>query len=237
MSFRSLLVGSCKQSTVRNREVFTNLSPEASRDLVSLESPLNYPAHATLFAENEETRGVFVVIDGEVKLSINSPEGKRLSLHLARKGEVLGLSSALSGCPYEMTAETLYPSRIAPIGRQDLLRFMVRHPEVHETLMVELSRQYGLACEQLRTLGLSTSAPERLARLLLAWSEYGDQSAIGVCMRFSMTHEEVGEFIGASRETVTRTLAAFKSQKLVQCNGSTLTIPNKAALAEYAGCY
>ncbi|MDE3201012.1 MAG: Crp/Fnr family transcriptional regulator [Acidobacteriota bacterium] len=217
--------------------MFANLSPEAARDLVSLEAPLFYPSHATVFAENEEARGVFVVVQGEVKLSINSPDGKRLSLHLARKGEVLGLSSALSGCPYEMTAETLYPSRIAPISRADLLRFMVRHPELHKSLMVELSRQYGLACEQLRTLGLATSAPERLARLLLSWSEHGEHSTLGVCLRFSMTHEEVGEFIGASRETVTRTLASFKSQKLVMCNGSTLTIPNKAALAAYAGCY
>ncbi len=237
MQFSGSFVGKFKENSVGRRDVFANFSADASRELISLQSPLCYPSHATLFAEDEEARGVFVVVEGEVKLSINSPEGKRLSLYIARKGEVLGLSSALSGCPYEMTAETVYPSRIAPISRKDLMRFIVRHPEEYRMLMVELSRQYSLACEQLRTLGLAASAPERLARLLLAWSEYGERSQLGVSMRFSMTHEEVGEFIGASRETVTRTLASFKSQKLVMFNGSMMTIPNTAALAEYAGCY
>ncbi|HWA96629.1 MAG TPA: Crp/Fnr family transcriptional regulator [Terracidiphilus sp.] len=225
-----------RTTSILDNELFADLSPQASRELLSLGNPLFYPAHATIFAENENVRGIFVMIEGEAKLSINSAEGKRLSLSIARKGEILGLSSTLSGCPYEMTAETLYPSRIAPIGRRELLGFMTRHPQAHQLLMVEMSRQYSLACEQLRTLGLSTSVPERLARLLLHWSEYGERTERGTSIRFSMTHEEVGEFIGASRETVTRTLAAFKSQKLVLFSGSILTIPNMSALAQYAGC-
>ncbi len=83
-----------------------------------------------------------MVLEGEVKLSINSTDGKRLSLSIARKGDILGLSSALTGSPYEMTAETLYPSKIAPISRRDFLNFVMEHPEVYQTLMEELSRQY-----------------------------------------------------------------------------------------------
>lgn len=225
-----------QEPALREPAVFSSLYPVATKELLALESPLYYPAQATVFAENDSGRGVFVVVEGEVKLSINSSEGKRLSLYIARKGEILGLSSTLSGCPYEMTAETVHPSRIAPIERRVLQIFMARHPEVHQTLMLELSRQYAAACEQLRTLALSTSAPERLARLLLKWSEFGHKSDRGVTIRFSMKHEEVGEFIGASRETVTRTLAMFKSQNLVSCHGSTLIIPDTEALAMYAGC-
>jgi len=94
----------------------------------------------------------------------------------------------------------------------------------------ELSREYTTACEQLRTVGLSNSAPEKLARLLLEWSERGQTTESGTKFRFSLTHEEIGEFIGASRETVTRTLSIFKSRQLVAFHGSTLTIPNKVAL-------
>ena len=121
------------------------------------------------------------MLEGEVKLSINSTEGKRLSLSIARKGDILGLSSALTGSPYEVTAETLYPARIAPIGRQDFLKYLMTHPEVYQALMEELSRQYSMACEQLRTVGLASTAPEKLARLLSgverAWPDDGTRNA------------------------------------------------------------
>ena len=197
---------------------------------------MSYAANVIVFSEKEPARGVFVVLEGEVKLSINSSDGRRLSLSIARKGDVLGLSSVLSGNPYEMTAETLYPSKIAPIGRQDFLNFVAQHPEVYQTLMEELSRQYSMACVQLRTVGLASTAPEKLARLLLDWSDTGQTTERGSRLRFSLTHEEIGEFIGASRETVTRTLSVFKSRRLVMFNGSVLTIPNRVALENFAHC-
>jgi CRP/FNR family transcriptional regulator len=189
-----------------------------------------------LFSEKDPAPGIYIVLEGEVKLSMNSSDGRRLILRIARKGEILGLASALSGKSSEMTAETLYPAKIAPIVRQDFLKFLSRHPEVYQTVTEELSRDYTMACEQLRTVGLSNSAPEKLARLLLEWSENGKTTECGTHFRFPLTHGEIGEFIGASRETVTRTLSVFKSRHLVAFNGSTLTIPNKSALENYAHC-
>jgi CRP/FNR family transcriptional regulator len=217
-------------------ELFKKFSPAALKDLSSIAASSTYDAGFALYSERDESHGIYIVLEGEVKLSINSSEGRRLSLRIARKGDILGLASALSGSPYETTAETVYPSRLVPIGRREFLGFMMRHPEAYQVLSEELTREFTMACEQLRTVGLSSSAPEKLARLLLDWSENGQTFESGTKFRFSMTHEEIGEFIGASRETVTRTLSTFKHQRLVAFNGSILTIPSKAALASYAGC-
>ena len=217
-------------------EFFKKFSPAVLKDLASLSAPSSYAANYVLFSEREEARGIYVVLEGEVKLSINSNDGRRLSLRIVRKGEILGLTSALSGQPYEVTAETLYPAKLFPIGRREFLGFVMRHPEVYQVFSEELTREFTMACEQLRTVGLSSSAPEKLARLLLDWSENGQTSESGAKVRFSMTHEEIGEFIGASRETVTRTLSTFKSRRLVSFHGCMLTIPSKTALAHYAGC-
>jgi CRP/FNR family cyclic AMP-dependent transcriptional regulator len=217
-------------------ELFKKFSKAALKDLGSVTAPSSYPAGFTLFSEREDARGVYIVLEGEVKLSINSSEGRRLSLRIVRKGEILGLTSALSGCPYEMTAETVFPAKLIPIGRREFLSFVMRHPEAYQVFSEELTREFTMACDQLRTVGLSASAPEKLARLLLDWSENGQTVEQGTKFRFSMTHEEIGEFIGASRETVTRTLSTFKNRRLVSFHGSTLTIPSKAALASYAGC-
>jgi len=141
-----------------------------------------------------------------------------------------------------MTADTLYPAKIAHISRQAFLHFMARHPEVYEIVTREISRSFNLACEQLRMVGLSTSVPERLARLLLGWSEATPQQKTdtvpqqetGARCRVSLTHEQIGEFIGASRETVTRTLSIFKNRRLVAQHGCTITIPSRMALESYA---
>jgi len=216
---REMINGSKVQ---RPGEFFKNLSPAALRDLESMEFPTMYQPGQLLFSEKSIPAGIFIVISGEVKLSINSSDGKRLILSIAKAGEVLGLSSVLSGMPSEMTAEILYPSRIAVIERDQFLHFMARHPEVYQVVTQELSLQYKVACAQLRTVALAGSAPEKLARLLLDWSENGQKTENGMRFRFSLTHEEIGEFIGASRETVTRTLSNFKHRRLVSFRGSML---------------
>lgn len=215
-------------------EFFTQLSQSAQADLESMIFPSAYPAHSTLFAETQPAAGIFVVLEGEVRLSINSSDGRRLSFRIAKAGEVLGLSATVSAKPYEMTAETLYPAKVAHVSQQEFLRFLARHPEAYQTVAREMIRTYSAACEQLRMVGLASSAPERLARLLLGWSESDRQNQNGARCRIAMTHEEIGEFIGASRETVTRTLTTFKNRHLVAQHGATLMIPNPDALEMYA---
>ena len=216
-------------------EFFKALSAPALTDLEPLLVPSSYPSGMVLFTESEASSGIYVVLEGEVKLSINSSDGRRLSSHIAKAGEMLGLSSTLTGGEYEMTADVLYPAKIAHISRQVFLQFLARHPDVYQIVTREVSRSFNLACEQLRMVALSTSVPERLARLLLVWSdEPGQKPERGARCRLSLTHEEIGEFIGASRETVTRTLSIFKNRRLVAQHGCTLEIPSRMALESYA---
>jgi CRP/FNR family transcriptional regulator len=217
-------------------EFFNNLSHDALTDLMSIEHPSSYRPNMILFSEGDQASGLYVVLEGEVKLSINSSDGRSLSLRIAGKGEILGLVSALTGSPFEKTAATLYPAKVAFISRRDFLAFLARHSECYKTVTEELGRQMGLACTQLRRVGLATSAPAKLACLLIDWSQKGQITDSGTKFRLSLTHEQIGEFIGTSRETVTRTLSAFKSRHLVAFNGTLLTIPSRDALENFACC-
>jgi len=223
-----------KETKVRGGEVLDRLQPAVAQELQSMARTVSYPSGVVLFSEMEAPESVFVVLCGDIKLSINSRDGRRLILHIAGKGEIVGLASALSGTPYEVTAETLYPAKLGVISRSEFLGVLLRHPEAYQTLIEEMSRQFTKACEQLRTLGLSSSVPQKLARLLLEWSENGQVSEAGSRFHFALTHQEIGEFIGATRETVTRTLSEFKNRQLIAFHGSTLTIPSKIALENYA---
>ena len=223
-----------KKQAKHSGPFFGKLSAASLEDFSGMEHASSYAANVVLFTEREPVKALFVILEGEVRLSINSKSGRRLSLRIATKGDIIGLSSTLSGTPYDMTADTLYPSKIARIERRDFLSFLERHPDATLSVTEELGRQITLACSQLHRLGLSCSAHEKLARLLLEWSDRGQAAGSGSRLRFSLTHEEIGSFIGASRETVTRTLGNFKTRRLVAFHGSMMTITNRPALETYA---
>ena len=218
----------------RNGEFFKTLSAEALEDFESLAIRKTYAPREVLFEEKQDPSRIFILLEGQVKLSMNSIDGKRLILRIAGPGELPGLTSVLSGREYEATAETLHACRIASMRRQDFLTFLIRHPSAYASVARDLSQDYTRACEQLRTVGLAPSAPVKLARLLLELCAGAKQTECGTQFRLTLTHGEIGECIGTSRETVTRTLADFKSRHLLDFRGSTLMIHNQMALANYA---
>jgi len=226
---------SCQSCKALSDGFFCQLSPAAIADFNTIKSSATYPAGAMLFLENQDPRGVFVVCGGQVKLSISSSGGKTLILRIAKPGEILGLMATLSGGPYEVTAETLHPCQVAFVRREDFLRFIAKHPEAYQGVVRQFSSLYSGACDQLRTVGLSASAPEKLARLLLEWSTEPKDGKPMTQIKMPLTHEEIAEFIGTTRETVTRTLSEFKTRHLVALQGSTLSIYNRPALAIIGG--
>lgn len=227
------LTDNCENCKLRGNGFFCQLQAGAVKDLDAIKFSSAYPEGAVLFIERQAARGVYILCEGQVKLSISSSEGKKMILRIARAGEVLGLVSALAGTPHEVTAETLRPAQVAFIPRDAFLRFIAKHPEAYPIIAEQLGAQYSVACEQVRNLGLSASAPEKLAKFLLDFAVSGQQTKEGTRVKLPLTHEEIAEFIGTTRETVTRTLSEFKSHHLAELRGSTLLIEDRKALEEF----
>ncbi len=224
----------CKTCKLNGEGFFCHLGPAALKEFDEIKSTSTYPKGALLFVEKQNARGIFVLCEGEVKLSISSSEGKTLIMRIARAGELLGLVATVAGTAYEVTAETIHPCQVAFVRREDFQRYVANHPEVSKSVLNQMSSQYQDACEQLRTVGLSASANEKLARLLLTWSAGTPKTKTGTRITMPLTHEEIAEFIGTTRETVTRTLSEFKNRHLISMQGSTLTIPDRVALESMA---
>jgi CRP/FNR family transcriptional regulator, cyclic AMP receptor protein len=225
----------CETCTLKKSGFLCYLTEVAAKELESIKSSSFYPAGSPLFLENEPARGIFLLCSGKVKLSVSSRGGKTLILQLARPGEILGLSASMSGTPYEVSAEALYPSRIAFIRREDFVGFVNRFPEVYQAVIRQLNSQYTRACEQLRTVGLSTSANEKVARLFLHWFSEEEQTSERAQIKMALTHEQIAECVGSTRETITRTLSEFKNKHLVTLKGTTVTIPSRSALQAVCG--
>ena len=225
----------CETCKLKENGFLCHLSPMATKEFESIKVSTRHPEGSILFLEKEQARGIFLVCSGKVKLSVSSRGGKTLILQIAKPGEVIGLSASMSGVPYEVTAETLHPSEIVFIRRDDFLRFTQRFPEAYAAVVQQLNLQYGRACDQLRTIGLSTTAHEKLARLFLHWPSDERQATATNQIKVPLTHEQIAACLGSTRETVTRTLSDFKNKHLVTLKGATVMISDRSALMAMSG--
>ena len=229
------IIESCMTCKVRTERLFCEISGPSLQAFEQIKYATAYPKGAVLFVEGQAPRGVFVLCKGRVKLSICSTDGKTLILKIAEPGEVLGLSATVAGKPYELTAETIDPCQVNFVKREDFQRYLREHGDACLRVAEQLSEKYNNACHEVRSLGLSHSAGEKLAKLLLEWtSRNGEAAKQEPRLKLALTHEEIAQLIGASRETVTRTLSEFKRQRTIELNGSTLVLRNRPALESLA---
>jgi CRP/FNR family transcriptional regulator len=215
--------------------MFCDLSPAALQSFEAIKYATAYPKGAVLFVEGQNPRGIFVLCKGRVKLSLCSSTGKTLIMKLVEPGEVLGLSATISGKPYEVMAETAEPCQVNFVRREDFLHFLRQHSEAGLRVTEQLSDKYISACREIRALSLSHSTSEKVAKLLLDWSKRNSEAGrADTRFRITLTHEEIGQMVGTSRETVTRLFGEWKKQRIVESNGPILLIRKIAALKAMA---
>jgi CRP/FNR family transcriptional regulator, cyclic AMP receptor protein len=213
---------------------FCGLSESALRSLSEISHKSALPAGAILFVEGQSPRGTFILCSGKVNLSTTSREGKILILKTAEAGEALGLSAAISGVGYESTAETSTPCQLSFLDRNHLLELMQSDSEVGSHAAQCLSRDYQSAYRDIHDLVLTRSSAGKLARLLLSHSPTQVPEEAETRIHSAMTHEEMAQRIGSSRETVTRLLSNLKKKRLIRLDGSTLVIRDRTALQAMA---
>jgi CRP/FNR family transcriptional regulator len=228
------IIESCIACPVRRERLLCNLSPEALRSLDEITTPIPYPKGAVLFVEGQEPRGVFIICSGRVKLSVCSEDGNAVIMRIADPGDVVGLPGTISGKPYELTAEVLEPAQVNFIARELFLRFLSQYGEVAVAVTKLLSEICQHTYQEVRSLGLGRSASQRFARFLLDWSARPQQVQSSGHVTLTLTHEEIAQIIGTSRETVTRLFAVLKRGKIIQRRGSSLMISDRDGLESMA---
>ena len=226
------VIESCVACPHKEARLFCDLPPAALQRLSEITAAATYPKGATLFVEGQASRGLFILCSGHVKLSTSSADGKTLIVRISEPGDLLGLPATISGRPYEVTAEVIEPTQANFISRTDFLNFLREHSEAALRAAQELAETYQAAFAEMRTIGLSHSAREKLARFVLDWCAQHPVSDGAVKFNLTLTHEEIAQMIGASRETVTRLFADFKKEGLLQIKGSSVTLKDKRGLEE-----
>jgi CRP/FNR family transcriptional regulator, cyclic AMP receptor protein len=193
-----------------------------------------YRKGAILFKEGDRPVGVYVVLEGRVKLSLNSAQGKVLVLGFFGPGTVLGLAAAILGRAHPATAEALKPTNAVFVARAELAREM-RGDATGARQVAEL---LGEACyfllTRLAAVELSESARQKLARCLLGLMAHNANHE-RVPVQLELNQETVAQMVGLSRETVSRLLSQFRRKGVLDWTRSDFVIRDRRALEKLAG--
>jgi len=217
----------------KDKEVFADLSPTAAERLAAITSVRSYPRGTVLFAEGQDPSGIFLMRKGRAQVYFRSAAGKAMHLTIAEPGDALGLPATLLGKPYEIAAEAVEPAEAGFIPRRQLLDFLREHPDAAYCAARHLIGISNWLFAEMRHVGLTHSTEERFARLLLARSANHEKGAGKP--RVTITSEEIGLIIGASRASVERLLRHLKRKRLLQGKGRALMIRDRAGIERLAG--
>ena len=224
------LPAECLTCHLRSDKFFCALSQASLDAFNQIKHAAVFPEGVVIFVEGQTPRGIFMLCQGQAKLFTASREGKALILRIAKPGEVLGLDAIVTGKPYQVTVQTMQPCHLNFVNREDFLRFLREHSDSGLRAVQQISRDCRDAYDVVRSIGLSHSVSGRVAKFLLA-SATDEPATNGlVRVRLPLTHEDIAQLTGTSRETITRILSDFRKKDIVEFKGATLIIHNMPAL-------
>lgn len=205
-------------------DAFYSLPPETLAELDAISAPVEYPSGATFMRQGDSPTRVRILCDGRAKISTSSQDGKILLLNIASTGTILGLVSAVRRIKYETTAEAYGRCVVDEIPYQDFLDFLFRHRNASWQVMQMLAAENHDLLVNARRVALSGTVAGNVAKLLLDWGTTVTEIDGKKHFNMVLTHQEIAEMVGTTRETVTRTLANFRQHGWIRIHGASVEI-------------
>ncbi|UAB90782.1 Crp/Fnr family transcriptional regulator [Ruegeria sp. SCSIO 43209] len=182
-----------------------------------------------LFEQDDEGDALYAILSGALEVSFLASSGRKLSLSMMRPGEVFGEIALFDSGPRTATVTAAEPSKVLRVRQKDMMAQIREHPD----LAVDLIRLAGL---RMRYMGAQLNEqvflpmPIRLARKLLHLAGQQDSPTA----RITLSQSELAEFVGATREAVSKTISTWKRDNVVEASRGGLQIHDFDALRQLA---
>lgn len=212
-------------------ELFERLSAKELEQLESRCRARSFPRKTPIYLPIDEARSVFLLASGRVKICHLTPEGKQSILAFIDPGELFGELAVFEQGAREEYAETLEPSTVVMIPGDEMQRLIQQHPVVSMSVTRMMGLRRRRIERRLKNL-LFLSNRDRLTHLLLELAEqYGEPSSEGVRLRIKLSHHDLANVIGSTRETVTVVLGELQAEGLISLGRRKIVIRQPDRLA------
>ncbi len=209
---------------LKHIRLFDGISPSEMQEMEKITRMEEVKKRQPLYLPGDPSSNVYLLKKGRVKIANTAPNGKEVTFDILEPGEVFGELDVLEDAPRSTSAETLDDAVICVIPRKDFDQYLAMHP----TVMFKLTKLIGLRLKKIQSRVedlVFRDVPARLAHLL---SELGKTEGVadkqGIRLKVKLTHQEMANLIGCSRETVSTTMGQFRDQGFIQMDGRTITV-------------
>lgn len=220
---------------LKHIRLFDGISPSEMQEMEKITRMEEVKKRQPLYLTGDPSRNVYLLKKGRVKIANTSPSGKEITFDILEPGEVFGELDVLEDAPRSTSAEALDDALICVIPRKDFDQYLAMHPAV----TFKLTKLIGLRLKKIQSRVedlVFLDVPARLAHLLSESSKTeGVADKQGIRLKVQLTHQEMANLIGCSRETVSTTMGQFRDDGLIQMDGRTITIVNEKGLSKLLG--
>ena len=209
---------------LRRIPFFAELEPSDLEALAEAVVVGRYRKNQVLFVEGEPSHSLYFICSGRVKVYRVSADGREQILHLLGDGDPIAVVPFFDSGAYPANAEVLTDAEIAFIRFEDFERIARANPSILLRMLRLLAQRLRRAQEQIASLALKSVGGRLAQRLLDLADRHGVPVPGGIQVDLQLSRQELGNLIGASRETTTRLLQQLQREKLIRLEGSRVTI-------------
>ena len=209
--------------------LFRGLTADERNVLVGRAHQRKLDAGETIFLMDTPGDSMMAILEGNVRISVPSAEGKEVVLAILHPGEVFGEIALLDGQGRTADARAMTRCSIAVLDRRDVLSFFERHPNAWPKLVEVLCDRLRRTDQHLAEMAL-LEIPLRLAKTLLRLLAEGDTQG----PKIALSQRELGNIVGASRESVNKCLNEWQRRGIVSIEDNFITIANRRLLEQMA---
>lgn len=221
------------QRLLRGLALFSALDDTALEQVASRTVQRAVSRGATLFREGRPCQGLYVVVEGRIKVYRASADGREQVLHVMEPGQPIAEVPLFDGGPYPASAQALEDSRVLflPV---DSFRWLYEHnPAVADTVIRELGRRLRRMVRLVERISLR-DVPARVAAALLDYAEAANARQPGGTFRLPRTQEALAGELATTRESIARALASLRREGIILQEGRHVVIRDLGRLAARA---
>ncbi|MFI5358526.1 MAG: Crp/Fnr family transcriptional regulator [Halanaerobiales bacterium] len=205
-----------RERCLRELAVFSRLEGEQVKLICERATEKKYLKGEIIFFEDNNDENLYILLEGRVKLTMISPEGKEKAISILQVGDIFGEMSLFDQDTTPITAEVIDDARLVSIPFHDLEDIIRQEPEVAIKIIEALAKRTRLLTSQIREL-VFQDAEGRLASLLMRFIEdFGVEVKSGYLIDIVLTHQEIANLMGSSRVTVTKLLNQFIDEGIIK---------------------
>lgn len=213
-----------EDSIIARIPLFERMSPEEREELRGMMSQTTLCRGEVLFNEGDSGDRLYILLTGKVKLGHTSVDGRENLLAVLGPGEIVGELTLFDPGPRSATATAVATTELLALEHNQLMGFIDSHPTLAKDMLRALAVRLRLTNIALADLVFS-DVPGRVAKALLDLAErFGAPTEDGIHVPHDLTQEELAQLVGASRETINKSLAEFSSRGWIRLEGRAVTL-------------